>query len=490
MNSRQTLALACCFLALLGCRPRPPAPFDGSGPQLAEELALVRSALEEGHPGLHRYASKATVDSAFDAALTEIREPMSLREFQKLLSRTVGSVRDGHTVVLMPKDSLDRLDGGATATPFRVLVRDGELFVRNNLSDLPERGFLGAHIVSIQGHSVAEFLAEYRAIAPVEARNQTRAPRLLESARMLTRYLAILYGIRESYAVSYVPHGDTVARQITLAAIPYDELVRRRATRYPAEASGPPAEFTFLPGGHIGRLRITSFDRDQLRDRKIDFGRFLDESFQRLHTEGASGLVLDLRDNGGGTDEFGALVARHLIGRDFAYYAGLRMNKIKYDFFAHTSNAKGFRAPRGFARVRPGGGFDVVRHPNLGTLHPAEPVWTGPLVVLLNGRSFSTTTELISVLAENTHARFVGEEGGGAFGGNCSGPTPTLELPYSRLRVEIPLVRYEMAVSGRRPLDRGLIPDLEVLPTVEDVVARRDAELEAAVKMLSPPPGR
>ena len=43
------------------------------------------------------------------------------------------------------------------------------------------------------------------------------------------------------------------------------------------------------------------------------------------------------------------------------------MNKTRYDFFEHTTNARGFKAPRGFARANAAGSFDVVRHPNLGT---------------------------------------------------------------------------------------------------------------------------
>lgn len=59
-----------------------------------------------------------------------------------------------------------------------------------------------------------------------------------------------------------------------------------------------------------------------------------------------------------------------------------------------------------------------------------------------------------------------------------------LELPHSGLRVRVPLVRYTMAVSGYEPLDRGLIPEHRVEPTMDDVLAGRDAVMEYALALI------
>lgn len=49
------------------------------------------------------------------------------------------------------------------------------------------------------------------------------------------------------------------------------------------------------------------------------------------------------------------------------------------------------------------------------------PGFNGRLFVLVNGGCFSTTSELITFLKENTNAIFIGQESGGGYNGNCSG---------------------------------------------------------------------
>lgn len=478
------VTLLAASIAAIGCQKRAAAPpFDGSPVQMAAELNLLRSALEEGHPGLYRYAPRESLEAAFAGAQRDISRPLSALEYRLVVCRLVARIRDGHTAVLLPRDTLDRLDGGVTALPFRVAVVGDSLYVRNNLGDLAEPEFLHARLLAINGHPTEEILRTMHAIIPADGRNETRWRRVLESLRLSTRYLAIAYGVRESYEVRYVAPGEDTARTATLRALPYDEAVRRLETRYPRDARRPPAEWTWLPDSSIAVLRIGTFDKDLFRDAKMDAPRFLEATFRALNQRPARGLILDLRNNRGGTDEYGERVAAHLVDHDFTYYASLRMNKTRYDFFAHTTNARGFSAPRGFARRNAAGGFDVVQHPNLGTRHPARDVYRGPLAVLIDGASFSTTSELLSVLACNTKAVFVGEESGGAFGGNCSGPTPTLELPHSRIRVDIPLVRYDMAVTGSRPRDRGILPDI-VVQRPWDALHGEDPALDAAARWI------
>jgi hypothetical protein len=44
-------------------------------------------------------------------------------------------------------------------------------------------------------------------------------------------------------------------------------------------------------------------------------------------------------------------------------------------------------------------------------------------------------------------------------------------------------MRYTCAVSGYEPTDRGLIPEHEVTPTIEDLLAGRDPALDFALEL-------
>ena len=56
-------------------------------------------------------------------------------------------------------------------------------------------------------------------------------------------------------------------------------------------------------------------------------------------------------------------------------------------------------------------------------------------------------------------------------------------LPRTGLRLRLPTVRYTVAVSGYTPVDRGMIRDYEASPTIDDVLAGRDAEMEFVLEL-------
>ena len=77
---------------------------------------------------------------------------------------------------------------------------------------------------------------------------------------------------------------------------------------------------------------------------------------------------------------------------------------------------------------------------------------------------------------------FFGEECGSGYYG-MSGFLVTATLPNTGIQIRIPLVLCTMAVDGY-PKDRGIIPDFPVTPTIDDLVAGRDAVMERALLFL------
>lgn len=56
-------------------------------------------------------------------------------------------------------------------------------------------------------------------------------------------------------------------------------------------------------------------------------------------------------------------------------------------------------------------------------------------------------------------------------------------LPHTRINIDIPLIKYSMAVRQAKYPDRGIIPDHPILPSFADWITRKDVQLEYALHL-------
>ena len=230
-------------------------------------------------------------------------------------------------------------------------------------------------------------------------------------------------------------------------------------------------------------LTIRQFgdDPDKAKPR---FPEFLNESFRVLEEKKTAGLVIDLRGNGGGFDEYGKLLFAHVMDRPFLYYWALETKKDRYDLFRFTDeSAASAEELAGPLRKNARGGYDVTGHPNRGLQTPRKPRFAGRVAILIDGGSFSTTGETASAFHYHKKAVFFGEECGSGYYGSTSGFMVTATLPNTRIQIRVPLVLCRMAVDGY-PKDRGIIPDFSVTPAIEDLLAGRDPVMARALSFL------
>jgi hypothetical protein len=91
----------------------------------------------------------------------------------------------------------------------------------------------------------------------------------------------------------------------------------------------------------------------------------------------------------------------------------------------------------------------------------------------------------MSIARSQRRGAFVGQETGGAYHGNTSGEFVLVTLPASKVRVVIPLLRYDVAASDPSGEGRGITPDFAFQPTVDQVVQNKDAELEFVQRLIA-----
>ena len=100
----------------------------------------------------------------------------------------------------------------------------------------------------------------------------------------------------------------------------------------------------------------------------------------------------------------------------------------------------------------------------------------GKIYVLINGGSYSASSIISSNLKSTQRAFFVGEETGGTYNGTVAAQWALVELPNSKVELNIGLG--VVSATGKTEIvGRGIFPDKEILPTLEDRKNNIDPEL-------------
>jgi C-terminal processing protease CtpA/Prc len=242
------------------------------------------------------------------------------------------------------------------------------------------------------------------------------------------------------------------------------------------------ADLKFLNDDKIAVLAIHHWYGYADSEHKVTFGDFLQNSFEQIRQTGSSSLIIDLRDNDGGRDELGKQLFAYLLDHPFRYYNDLVINAREFDFFKYAPNAK--PVPLDLVEQQSDGKFHFTKHPNWGLQQPRQPHFAGRVFALMNGGSFSTSCEFLSVLHYHKRGIFIGEEAAGGYYGNTSGRFyADVTLPNSKLIVHLGLVTYYLAASGYKYPDRSVIPDYAVTHTISDLLAGKDKDMELALSL-------
>jgi hypothetical protein len=195
-----------------------------------------------------------------------------------------------------------------------------------------------------------------------------------------------------------------------------------------------------------------------------------------------------MRENVGGEGELGALLLSYLVATPFRYYDDIPVNKWQgsFSFTArYTDPHQDLTVPEGLAEPRADGRahISINSEPLLGLQQPSKPAFTEHLYVLINGGSFSTTAEFLSVLDSYQRATFIGEESGGGYYGNNCGSAARISLPSTRLVIYIPAADGYVAVNRDHDATHGVMPDFPVKHSIVDLITGVDKDFDLALEL-------
>lgn len=469
------------FVSLLSGHSQTAEPWQSQklGPgQLLGDFNIFREALEQGHPGIYRYTAKPEMDRLFHDAELSLSHPMDAIEFYRKLVPIVAAVKCGHTGLALPSS----LSKKFLLLPLRIQVMDGRIYIKRDLAT-PEAHLEGKEIASINGVSANKIADALLADAFGDGDIKSSREWDISGSNFNTSIIALL-GLESPYKI--VLRGKPSAfPPREMDGVNHDQFMQLWKTKYPRDIDllpSPDPRLEFLDGGHIAIMKIPSFGHSEADAKRIDLRGLFKRSFAEINGRAASALILDLRDNGGGEDEIGKILFSYFADRPFKWYDDVILNGVNFDFLKYASDADPI--PADLVQREADGKYHMTGHPNWGVHQPSEPHFTGKAYVLMNGRSFSTTSEFLSQMRSHRAATLIGEESAGGYYGNNSGFEPTITLPGSKLTLRVPLAAYYLAVEHEGLPSRGVLPDYPVKYSIQDELMGSDKDMEVALRLI------
>ncbi|SDM31604.1 S41 family peptidase [Kriegella aquimaris] len=445
--------------------------------ELQNDFHFFRTALEEAHPGLYRYTSKAQMDTHFKSIQNSLKTPLSEQEFYKKLLPLISEIGCGHTKLLPPKiDTYNYYYNTQTLFPLQLFFEgDTAYAVSSYGKEMPFKP--NTQILAINGEGMKKIVEKLKKTLFSDGRNTTF------KYYEINKFFNGLYGNiitnvenpPNRFIVDYLE--DEIEKTVTLNPVTLEEIKAKQQNENPET----PFQLEITEDHKTAVMTIISFWPDD----KSNFKNFLKSSFTEIRANEVENLILDLRNNEGGKDAYGALLLSYLVDKSFSYYDRLEaVTDKKFSFHEHARLPKFYGLMRGMLSKNDNGKYLWKKNKNLKIQKPQNNPFLGKVIVLINGGSFSVTSEFAAVAHHLKRAVFIGEETGGGYHGNNSGAFAIVKLPNSKIDLGIPLLAYYTAVGDYAFKDQGVIPDYEVRPTIEGKLFKKDEVMERAMEIL------
>lgn len=360
--------------------------------------------------------------------IPQVQATKSTLEYYRVLQTFYAQLHDGHTNVYFPKEIAAEVN---SRPPVRTELIGGKVYITKVANDsLQKAGIIpGLEVISIDHQPVKDY-----AETNVKPYQSSSTPQDLEQ-RTYTYYL-----LAGAAAKPVVLELKDRKGKIFTASLP--------RSGYPKVAPAPSMEYKELNG--VGYLAIHNFEDDKIV-----------KQFDSLYTqiERTKGLVIDIRDNGGGDSYIGNQILAYLTNKPFQLFAHKAVN-----YYALSSPP---------AQPSPGWINNGIAMQTNNFKH----YYNKPVALLINAATFSAAEDFAVAFDAMKRGHIIGLPSGGS-----SGQPLKMDLPGGG--VARYCARLETYPDGKEFVGVGVLPTIRIEKNINDVYNGTDSVLKKALEMV------
>ncbi|HPW66751.1 MAG TPA: S41 family peptidase [Salinivirgaceae bacterium] len=426
--------------------------------EVKADLKFLKDKLTNIHPLFLDQNFNNQWNEQYSEAYTNIPDSMTFNNCYTMFTSLMATLKDGHSNFAFPfSERVKYMNAEGVTMPFTVEIKNNKIILKECFDENYYIELVGSEILSINeipANKILERLVNFYGDKNIAIINNN-------IEKYFGAYFWIVYGSFPQYKIDLLKDGGEFL--VTLNAVNNQDYFTLRNKFYPQQTEEK-YQLNFINSDSIAYLKIKSF-----ADKKV-LSDFLDNAFDSIKEKGFKNLIIDVRDNPGGTSDGVDTLLSYLTTERYRQYKsiGLRVsNEIK--------NIYENKKPELYNMVKHFEDNQLFYYDD--TMLVKMPVhrqnrYNGSLFVLIDDKTFSAASTFAGVIKEYNIGKIVGYS---ATGG-------TIEYYGDFLLFKLPNTKMEFFISskhfiqyGGADLDKGVFPSIKIEENedIENIVKKQ-----------------
>lgn len=472
--------------------------------KMEKDLKVFKEIRLKANSGLYKYRNKEQIDSIYNWAEKEINNLSTYRDFYNLISTLTDYEGSLHNNTLFPEKRFEVLKNEKLGYfPFPVKIVENKVLLNFQTDKIP----LGAEIVLINNRKISDIIPKTYKFYTTDGINKTGKQIGINGS--FSKYYRYLFGLENEFKIIFKTKNSDTEKSVVVKSVGYSDYRKNFKNRHSKSFDRlqyeDPNEDEIYSYKRInkntGLLTVNSFGiggNEEATEHKT-YKKWLDSIFVNIKNNGIKNLIVDVRNNGGGTDPNDVITYSYLTSRKFqeSKQVWISFNKIpllKY----YDSSIPAFLRPLGVGKfnryfqkrfpTEKNGKYFISKETNeMKVREPNKNAFTGKIYLLISPRVASAGSLFAAMVAGNENTIAIGEEAMGGYYGHNGHTDFGYVLPKSKILTEFSIDNIEQDVpkKSNQFYNRGIIPDYNVQQTFEDFLNNVDTQMSFTLKLIN-----